>query len=500
MTLRETLERIRSQPLLSGDEETAKMKLILPILQALGWDIHGDDVEYEYLIEPKKGTSQKRKGTSQNTTRRADVVLLSRSGRPVAFIEAKAVGKDFTRTDIRQVLRYATDERAGDVSICVLTNGPVWWLYLPPQQTQEGQPSDRKFRELNLLDDTLEYLEDDLRAFLGKEGLIGGKAARQARRVLKASVDADRLGEKLPGIWKALTGQADGDDLNPALLRLITRLVYDLTGLRPSSQQVVEMLKGGALTVPPPSAPPPPSPPPGHRIVELWGERYPVSRAYDIVVEVTKAIHRLQPDDFGRIGEVKGPRLLYFSTSEHEIRYRPKPIGSTGWFMDSNLSYINAEARARAILEHFGYDPDELTVYGPDGSPSRSKPPTEARRRRKAVKPKRRKKGQRLPKPTAFVLWGRKHPVRHFYQILVGVLEAIHRDLLEKGQPERFDDVLDQLGRTYASRTPHGKRKHRQVGETGWFVDTHWTGQNTVKRAKQFLHSFGYDPDDLDVF
>ena len=47
MSLRETLERISSNPP-PGNEEEAKFRILAPILAELGWDPFGTEVRWEY--------------------------------------------------------------------------------------------------------------------------------------------------------------------------------------------------------------------------------------------------------------------------------------------------------------------------------------------------------------------------------------------------------------------------------------------------------------------
>lgn len=536
MTLRETLERLRKPPPLAGVEETAKMKIILPILRALGWDIHGDEVEYEYLIQPK---AEAAKGSA----RKADVALLSHSGRPVAFIEAKAVEREFTRRDVTQVVRYATDQRAGEVSICVLTNGPVWWLYLPPQQAQQGQPRDRKFAELHLLEDPVEHLEDDLRAFLEKDALVGGKSVKQARRVLKAGVDADRLGAKLPRIWRALTGQSGMGKPDPELERLAIRLVYEKEGLRPTPEQVAEMLSGPSGDEPdePNSLSPPPDPPltPGQaappgtssqtpppiRVAleepssdallpadetkrldkptgfilweddSTWRTQVDVSFYYEIPIEVVKALHGRHPEIFSERLATLPDSIV--STTKKGLR-RPKVAWGTGRYVSTNWNGDVLIEHARRFLEAFDYQRGDLQlIYSsaaapkqPLGQPSNSRPRTsllQGGESRITTSPR---SEQPPRKPSGFELSGRQYPMNHYYEIPVAVAEAIYRS-----SPNDFDRV-EGLGGKILSKDP-GAFRGQRIGETDWYVDTSWKGRRHIDDARRILECCGHDPDDL---
>jgi len=94
-----------------GETET-KAKLINPVLKALGWDVQRDDVELEFKLRP-----------SDNPVDYA----LKISGKPVVFVEAKALGHGLSdRKRIAQVLGYAA---VAGVGWGVLTNGDEYRLY-----------------------------------------------------------------------------------------------------------------------------------------------------------------------------------------------------------------------------------------------------------------------------------------------------------------------------------------------------------------------------------
>ncbi len=368
MTLRETLERVRSMAV-PRNEEAAKFKIIMPILRDLGWDDMGAEVILEYSV----GASGRKRRSGGGG--RVDIALAPDPKRPVALIEAKAPGQDLN-DHVGQVLNYAFHE---GVTICALTNGPHWWLYLP---REAGQPTDRRFAELNLHEGSLEQVADDLETFLGREALVGGTAEMRAHQVLKARRETDLLNEKLPALWQAILGRPSGTP-HSELVELVSRHAYEQTGLRPEPEQIADVIQDRPIS----------------------------------------------------------------PTPSDDAKPPPEPAGDT-------------------------------------------RTPSPAR------KSKRRKKGQPAPKPTAFVLWGQQHDVRYYYEILVGVTEAIHGYGHDLGRIRELTS-----GIPYVSQDP-AELRHRQpkpVGNTGWYVGTAWYGYIIVERARQFLEHFGYDPDDLEV-
>ena len=110
--LKETIETLRGRiqahrAYLEGYETRTRQVLIDPVLHTLGWDV-GDpnSVELEYRI-----------GRDW-----ADYVLMD-SGRPIAVIEAKALGKPLDEKETMQALNYAN---TAGIPYMTLTNGDHW--------------------------------------------------------------------------------------------------------------------------------------------------------------------------------------------------------------------------------------------------------------------------------------------------------------------------------------------------------------------------------------
>jgi len=399
------LERVRSMPE-PKDEETAKVKVILPILAALGWDAAGDEVILELQVGAVERGGQGR--------RWVDLALAPDPERPLALLEAKGPKQDLRRF-VNQVLQQAF---FGTAKICVLTNGTVWWFYLP---RADGQPVDRRFAELHLLDDPIEDLADDLKAFLGRTALVNGDAANRARQVLEARNQADLLTEQLGGILQELIGQADGTEPHPDLVALLRRLVYERTGLRPTHEQVAAALPGQCAEAPPcrvassgdesdgngePSSPTPnrtpPTPPapqdsaaaklspPSHLLEEIeilvpsfgplprqrpvafilrggphpsWVERHPVDKYYDIPVSVAQLLCDRYPDDFlDKMQDV--PRSFGNKSRAGMKRFsQVRKDGKIVWYVNRAGQGTYQITKARRFLkafDSFGHHPDEL--------------------------------------------------------------------------------------------------------------------------------------------
>ena len=105
------IERIRAINFGQGAEQATREMAVNPVIDALGWDtFNPEEVDREYSV----------------VGGRVDYCL-RRPDRPLVLIEVKRAGTDLDDHE-EQLLRYAFAE---GVPLAALSNGLVWWLYLP---------------------------------------------------------------------------------------------------------------------------------------------------------------------------------------------------------------------------------------------------------------------------------------------------------------------------------------------------------------------------------
>ena len=115
---------------LRENETRTRVALIDPILQSLGWDISDpSSVTLEYDVQG----------------RRADYALLRANSRPAATIEAKKLGEALG-THRMQMLNYAN---ASGVDFAGLTDGNHWELY---EVFKRGELSERELLKVTIAD------------------------------------------------------------------------------------------------------------------------------------------------------------------------------------------------------------------------------------------------------------------------------------------------------------------------------------------------------------
>lgn len=371
MGLRETVERIANLPRPPANEEAAKIRVLLPILAELGWDVHDHrhtgEVLWEHPVGPGSGAGKKG---------RADIAL-ARTGhghRLLCLIEAKSPQEDLSK-HVDQLMGYAFHEGA---DICVLTNGFTWWLYLP---REPGPAANRRFVELRLGDSPHQQVTDDLEAYLGKTNLESGEAERRAKEALSKVREAERLKAEMPKIWQRMLDEPDRE-----LVDLFARRVHEKVRLKPSHEAAVALLQGKSIDAVPavlpsdsprrlPPVPKPPEKPPGApadnawrrpRAVVLWGSATEVKRWTGVMICVAEAVYQRHPHDFLERTKAMAGRKRPFASQDPTELTRAGQIESTGVWVETNLSADDTLKKCRKMLEVFGYSAGDLDVLVED--------------------------------------------------------------------------------------------------------------------------------------
>ena len=212
MSLRETIETIRSNPV-PDNEEMAKFQILAPTLADLSWDPFGQEVRWEHAVGGKK------------TGGKVDIALQA-EGHIWALIEAKAPGVNLDH-HVEQVLGYAFYE---GVDICALSDGLPWWLYLP---REPGSHEERRFSVLKLDKDPVDQICNDLNTFLGRESLLSGRAVERAGQVVAG------LHKRHPGSFDKVIEQFKGKKWQ--YVSLDPQRVYDKRSVQIPSGHYVDI-------------------------------------------------------------------------------------------------------------------------------------------------------------------------------------------------------------------------------------------------------------------
>lgn len=112
-------KRLKAQENIPSTEEATKLWLIMPLINALGYNPYSSDIVPEYTLDVgvKKGE-------------KVDYALQI-NNQPVALIECKKFGLALSEKHISQLYRYFT---ISDVHIAILTNGDDYWFFTDSQK------------------------------------------------------------------------------------------------------------------------------------------------------------------------------------------------------------------------------------------------------------------------------------------------------------------------------------------------------------------------------
>ena len=358
------IERIRSTPF-PDNERAVEIKVILPLLSALGWDVHGERVKYQYKVS---GTRSREQGV-------VDIALLGARG-ALCFIEAKNTDERLDN-HVAQLLGYAFYE---GVVLCALTNGREWWLYLP---REGGKPETRKFAQMNLETDTPAALSEQMQLFLAKSNLESGRAEKLGRQ---------RLSEKRErGIWQEMLAKPDR-----ALVQTIIDRIEKDTGERPPPSRVAALLAEtqfdmeirasnavatkatqnevkaspvdlGAAA----DARPKRTKSPSKRVkgVRLWGEIKEINRWQLTYVALANELYKKHPGEFlEKTKSLQGRNYPWFahqkeacSTPAREAE--PLEDSHPKIFAHVHMSSKDVIRRSKKLLETFGYPSDDANIW-----------------------------------------------------------------------------------------------------------------------------------------
>lgn len=349
---------------LAQSEEATKQGAVLPILAELGWD--RDDIT-QVVPEYQVGNG------------RVDYCL--RIGeREKVFVEVKRAGEQLDQHQ-EQLLDYAF--RQG-VNIAVLTNGLVWWLYLP---LFEGGWEERKFLALDLEHQDPNRAAEHFVRFLSRERTEGGQAVESATELHEGEAREREIRRTIPRAWRELCTQPD-----EPLLELLAEKVESLCGHRPQANTLEGFLTTHGLQHIERQTPiragqaPPGQTRQANRAQQeqtvrhrnnrapvgrfthtrptsfsLFGQTRQVRYNKDLLLGVCDILAQREGVGFQRVLELRAGRRPYFSTDPDELN-RAEEIADTGIFVETVFSADQIASLLDNILRHFGYDPKELSV------------------------------------------------------------------------------------------------------------------------------------------
>ena len=95
-----------------------------------------------------------------------------------------------------------------------------------------------------------------------------------------------------------------------------------------------------------------------------------------------------------------------------------------------------------------------------------------------------------------FTFNGQTYEVSAWSQLLVTLANLVY-----KRHRSEFHKALELKGRKHAyfTSTRQGMRSPKQIGNSGYYVETHWSSDNCIRRCNDLLTHFGYNEEDLQI-
>ena len=351
------LNRIReNRSLMLSGEEAVRQRAILPILGHLGWD--RDDINQ---VVPEFGIG----------TGRVDYCLRVGEQKKV-FIEVKRASENLDRHQ-KQLLDYSFQE---GVELAVLTNGLVWWLYLP---LFPGSWEQRKFLAIDFQQQDINHVAKNLEKYLSFESTANGKSISSARQIHESKSKERLIRETIPKAWTELCEEPD-----ELLLEIFADKVESLCGHKPELENLAEYLANNynfilqADSAHPKDRPikvpeKPTSRRPSSELrrgkytftrpiaYTFQGRRNPVRNFIEILLRLCESLADDHGSEFERILILRGRNRPYFTRNAEELRV-PQEIKKSGIYAETNLSATNVIDRCHLVLTNFGYSPDVFHV------------------------------------------------------------------------------------------------------------------------------------------
>lgn len=306
--LRHRIETARER-LASGrfsNEASISTGIVLPILDALGWDAFDpNEVAPEYKVE----------------TRRVDFALIA-NGSPAVFVEVKQPGRADGAD--KQLFEYAFHQ---GVPLAVLTDGATWSVYVPSEQ---GSYEERRAYLLDLAERPPAECAERLERYLNRGAVADGSATERARRDCQRARQRKGAQTALPQAWANLVGSAD-----EGLLDLLAAEVERASGYQAEREDVASFLASlapGSGSLPKPRrrkpvrgprgsrrAPPPDADLPS-RGFSLDGRFVQARSGAELLAGVFRALGERDPEFLDRFASVPhGKKRRYLAKTREEL-------------------------------------------------------------------------------------------------------------------------------------------------------------------------------------
>jgi hypothetical protein len=363
------IEELKSNKKLSSfDEASTKQAVVLRLLSFLGWDIFNvDEVYPDYSINSFS----------------VSYALRVKNASKI-FIEVKRVNEKLDNYQ-KTLLSFAARE---NVDIAILTNGLLWWFYLPKSS---GNSQEKWFYSADLLKQKEDSVALHMLDLLTKNKVAKGQALKAAK-ALNQNKNQKMASDIIPEAWNRIISQPNmifvellrestekicGCEVEAKLIErflekhldkwLITNRVAPSSGPPP---KVIEISSLEHKAVSSFSTPPPPQKsvkkPESYADKEILsfsfnGKNNPVRYWEDMLISLCDYFAATHSKDFEKVLWISGEDKTYFSRYSDQLRI-PEKIKGTDIYVETKLGPDEIVKTSRSLLSEFGYAASDLTI------------------------------------------------------------------------------------------------------------------------------------------
>lgn len=429
---------------------------------------------------------------------------LQSGGQRLVLIEVKRTGSNLSSHE-EQLLHYAFEERA---PLAALTDGRVWWLYLPRADAHWEQ---RRFCSVDFTATNPEDAAATLQRFLGRDASLSGQALEEARSEFESQERDRQVRAALQDAWLD-----ELRDPRTLLHDMLAERVRNHTGLDADKGTIAEFLAGIAggvsaehavprvdeqptagatarrrsrrepsrAAVAPREAPRPPTPGhpagedsgnlKGHRAVafQLDGRRYEIESWRALLPQLCERLADGSGADFvERVTQPGGPSYLRSSPPDSPYWV---PIGTTGLHVYVNITGTVAADRARRIMATVRGSTDGFSIE----SQPRTAPPQPSREEPEP-------KSFTGRTPTAFWLGGSRREVATWRAMLSAVCSL----MASEAGPEFGENAKSIRGRkrVYFSVQAQDLVRAVSIENTDLYVEGNLSANDCVRLARRVV-------------
>ncbi len=362
------------------DEASTKQAVVLRLFSFLGWDIFNvDEVYPDYSINSHSVTYALR---SKNINK--------------IFIEVRRVNERLDNYQ-KPLLTFASNE---NVDIAILTNGVLWWFFLP---TATGNSQEKWFSSVDLLKQKEDTFVPQLIDLLSKNKVLKGQALKAAK-TLNQNKNQKIASDSIPEAWNKIISQP-----NMILVELLRESTEKICGWKVTAKMVDHFLekhldKWSVTNCPTDSSVPPPkeievsspdkktsinasavsssklnssdvSAPERKKTLKkpesyigkeiksysFNGKTKQIRYWEDLLTGLCDYFAATHSEDFEKVLWISGKENTYFSQYSDQLRI-PEVIEGTDIYVETKLEPDEIVKTSRSLLNEFGYDATELSI------------------------------------------------------------------------------------------------------------------------------------------